>query len=355
MTKYVIKRIALMVPTLLGISFVVFALIRFAPGDPISLSVRGEGGDMAAQGGDRDALIKLRMSRYGLDKPIPVQYVQWLLRMANGLVRGDLGVSITEKRPVTEMIAERIGATIRLNVVSLFLTYLLAIPIGLIAAKNRYADPLRRAVFDTGSGVAVLIMYSIPAIVLGLMLIVIFAKGGKLEGYLRVHHPDWLWVIMPVGGMHDDQADQLSTWAYLGDGVRHMILPVITLTVGSLAYMAKLSRTSLLENLRMDYVRAARAKGLRERTVVYVHAVRNSLLPMITVMAFILPALIGGSIIVETIFNLNGMGLLFYTAVIRRDYTMIEAISLIGAVLTLVAMLLADLLLAAVDPRVRYD
>jgi len=203
--------------------------------------------------------------------------------------------------------------------------------------------------------VAVLIMYSIPAIVLGLMLIVVFSKGGELEGYLRVHHPDWLWVIMPVGGMHDDQAAQLSTWAYLGDGVRHMILPVITLTVGSLAYMAKLSRTSLLENLRMDYVRTARAKGLRERTVVYVHAVRNSLLPMITVMAFILPALIGGSIIVETIFNLNGMGLLFYTAVIRRDYTMIEAISLIGAVLTLVAMLLADLLLAAVDPRVRYD
>ncbi|MBN2581511.1 MAG: ABC transporter permease [Planctomycetes bacterium] len=355
MTKYLIKRVLMMIPTMLGISIIVFSLIRFAPGDPISLSIRGEGGALQADQAAKDELIKMRKARYGLDKSIPVQYGQWLRKITTGFWKGDLGVSITEKRPVTEMIGERIGLTIRLNVISSLLIYTLAIPIGLVAAKNRYSGPLRRAVFDTGSGVAVLILYSVPAIVLGLLLIVVFARGGVLEGYLRVHHPDWLWVILPLGGVHDVQADRLSTWSYLLDEARHLLLPVITLTLGGLAYMAKLSRTSLLENLRMDYVRTARAKGLRERTVVYVHAVRNSLLPMITVMAYILPGLIGGSIIIEHIFGLPGMGQLFYQAVIRRDYTMIEAISIMGAVLTLAAILIADILLAVADPRVRYD
>lgn len=351
MLKYIAKRLLVMIPTLLGISMIVFAMVRFAPGDPIEQAARGPGGEVAIEGGRSGSLIEFKKRMYGLDKPIPVQYWQWLTKV----VQLDLGESITEYRPVLEMIGERIGLTIRLNLISITLIYLISIPLGLMAARNRYAGPLRRAVFDTSSGVFLLILYSLPVIVVGTLLITTFSEGGVLEDWIRNDHPSWSWLIMPIGGVHSDQSDTLSTWRYLADTAKHMILPVIAMTIGGLAYMSKMARTSLLENLRQDYVRTARAKGLRERTVVYVHAVRNSLLPMITVMTFVLPAMIGGSVIIESIFNLPGMGRLMFTAVIRRDYTMIQAISLIGAALTLVAILLADILLAIVDPRIRYD
>ena len=351
MLTYILKRLMLMVPTLLGISMIVFTVIRFAPGNPIEREARGPGGEVSIRGGKDENLLKLRMKMYGLDKPIPVQYAQWMSKV----VRLDLGESITEHRPVLEMIGERIGLTIRLNMVSAFLIYAISIPVGLMAAKNRYAGPFRRAVFDTSSGVVLLVLYSLPPIVIGVLLITVFSRGGVLEDWILQNHPGWRWLIMPIGGVGSEQSDKLATWDYFQDSAKYLVLPIITMTIGGLAYMAKLSRTSLLENLRMDYVRTARAKGLRERTVVYVHAVRNSLLPMITVMAFILPGLIGGSVIIETIFNLPGMGLLFYTAVIRRDYTMIQAISLVSAALTLGAILIADILLAVADPRIRYD
>ena len=351
MLNYILKRLALMIPTLLGISIVIFVIIRVAPGNPLKLDMRGEGGQVDVRMTQDEELLKLRERMYGLDKPPPVQYLQWLWR----IVRLDFGQSITEHRPVLTMIGERIGLTIELNVISALLGYIISIPLGLIAAKNRYAGPGRRFVFDTMSGVGLLVLYSLPAIFIGTLVIVLFSTGGKVADWIDVYHPGWSWLIMPIGGIHSARADEMGWVANSLDHLKHLVLPIFTMTIGGLAFMAKLSRTSLLENLRMDYVRTARAKGLKERTVVYGHALRNSLLPMITTMALILPGLIGGSIIIEQIFNLPGMGQLFWQAVMRRDYEMIQAIMFIGATLTLVSLLVADILYAVADPRVRYD
>lgn len=347
MLQYLVKRILLMMFTLVLISVVIFTVIRIAPGSPSSIDPQSAGQMFPVD----PAVKKMRAEMMGLDKPLPVQYWRWVRRM----VTLDLGESLTMHRPVKDMIAERIGLTIKLNITADLLIYLAAIPLGLIAARNRYAGPVRRAIFDTTNGIVLLVLYSIPPIFLGTLLIVFFSEGGLLEGYFETHHPKLTWLILPISGDHSPDAGRLGLWAYLADSVRHLILPVITLTVPSLAYLSKLSRGTLLENLRQDFVRTARSKGLRERSVVYGHALRNSLLPMITVFASILPAVIGGSIIVETIFSLPGMGLLFWEAVTGRDYNMIQALSMITATMTLLAILVADILYAVVDPRIRYD
>ncbi len=348
MLNYIVKRLLLMIPTLLGISVIVFVVVRFAPGDPTTLQFHGAGGGMGVDPGMR------AMHSYfwgGEDVAVPVQYWRWITKV----VQFDLGKSITEKRPVAEMVGERLGLTIKLNLISALLAYLISIPLGLVAAKNRFAGPVRRFVFDTANGVVLIVLYSLPVIFVGTGLILVFSSGGILEGWLESQGWSCDWLIMPVGGVVSPQSDQLGFWAYVGDVARHFILPVATLTLGGLAFMSKLARNSLLENLRQDYVQTARAKGLRERTVVYVHALRNSLLPMITVVVMVLPLMISGSIIVEHIFSLPGMGQLFFQAATRRDYTTVQAISLIGAVLTLVAILIGDILYAFADPRVRYE
>jgi peptide/nickel transport system permease protein len=337
-----------MIPTLLGITMVVFAIIRWAPGSPVSSEGLGAGGETSVDAN----LRKFRTENLGLNKPIPVQYWNWITKV----VRLDFGNSMTEFRPISEMIRERIGLTIKMNLVSEFLVYLIAIPLGLLAAQNRFAAPLRRFLFDTGSGWALLVLYSLPAIVVSTFLIVIFSSGGIVDSYLKAHQvTGWSWLIMPIGGTSSRGSEELPLLAYLVDVGRHFILPIITMTIGGLAYMARFSRNTLLENLQADYIRTARAKGVRERAVVYVHALRNSMLGMITILVGILPGMIGGSVIIEYIFGLPGMGQLLYNAVMRRDYATVQALSLVGAVLTLTAVLLADILYAVVDPRVRYD
>ncbi len=351
MTTYIIKRLLLMIPTLIGISIVVFCILRAAPGDPLTLQASNESGTVAMDPKMRDAFKAMR-ERYGLDKPLPVAYGSYMWKV----LHGDLGESIIEHRPVKDMILERCGLTIKLNLTSELMLYLFAIPLGLLAARNRFAPPLRRFVCDTGQGVMLLVLYSLPAILVGTLLITYLAHGGILEDWLiEHHHENWLWVIAPIGAVHSPQSDQLGYWAYLRDVGWHFVLPVLTLSLGGLAFMSKMARASLLENMRMDYVRTAYAKGLKERVVVYVHALRNSLLPLITMLPLIIPGMLGGSVIVESIFNLPGMGLLYWQAVTRRDYEMIQAEALVVATLVLLAVLLSDILYAVADPRVRYE
>jgi len=348
MTSFLIKRLLLMIPTLLGISIVVFCIIRWAPGSPVRSEGRGEGGEAALDAN----LSKFRAEMLGLNKPLPVQYWNWLSKV----VQLDFGNSMTEHRPIRDMIWERVGLTVKMNLVTDFLIYLIAIPLGLLAARNRVAPPLRRFVFDTMSGWSLLVLYSVPSIVISTFLIIVLSRGGLVDSLLQAYQiTGWSWLIMPIGGVNSPGSDQLSLGAYLVDVGRHFVLPIIAMTAGGLAYMSRFSRNMLLENLQADYIRTARAKGLSERKVVYVHALRNSLLGMITILVDILPAMIGGSVIIETIFGLPGMGQLLYWAVLRRDYATIQALSLVGAGLTLAAMLLADVLYAVVDPRVRYD
>ena len=296
------RSLLLMIPTLIGMTIVVFVIIRIAPGRPEELMARGEGGEVQMAEGGRDRNLELMRERMGLTGPIHMQYLKWMSKV----VRLDFSDSLIQRRPVMEMMKERVGITILLNVLSTLLVYFVSIPIGLIAAKYRERGGAGRFVFDTSSGLALLVMYSLPAIFVGTLLIVLLGDGGQLSQHVRMLQADdpnaagvLKHLVMPIGGFTSEGSDRLTLFGYLVDIARHMLLPVITLTLGSLAFMSKQVRTSLLENLRQDYVRTARAKGLRERSVVYVHALRNSLLPMLTLMTGILPSMIGGSIIVE--------------------------------------------------------
>lgn len=358
MFKYLLKRMLLMIPTLIGMTIVVFVIIRVAPGDPIELQTRGEGGETAQDATQGDRNMDLMREQMGLTG----NYFQQYMRYVSKVTRGDLGESLVHTRPVAEMIRERVGVTILLNIIVSLLVYVISVPIGLIAAKYRERGGIGRFVFDTSTGVILMVLYSVPVIFLGTLLVVLLAGGGQLSQYvasIRVDDPQRAALlehfVFPIGGLQSEGSQDYSLLGYLGDIAHHLVLPVIALTLGGLAFMSKQARTSLLENLRQDYVRTARAKGLRERTVVYVHALRNSLLPLLTLMTGILPGLIGGSIIIEQIFNLPGMGLLFWQAVQSRDYTVIQGVSLVGAVLSLAAILMTDVLYAVVDPRIRYE
>ncbi len=357
MLNYLLKRLLLMIPTLIGMTIVVFVIIRIAPGSPEELATRSESGDIQVEARDRN-LEEMRKSM-GLDKPWYEQYFRWVAKVG----RLDFGDSLIQKRPVMDMIGERVGLTILLNALSLTLMYIISIPIGLIAARNRERGGIRQLVFDTGSGMVLLVMYSLPSIFVGTILLTLVAQGGILDTHVQQLQTAGAAdsaaalkpLVMPIDGISSEGAEQFPLLRYLVDVAWHLVLPVITLTIGGLAAMSKQARTSLLENLRQDYVRTARAKGVKERTVVYGHALRNSLLPLLTLIGGILPALIGGSLIVETIFGLPGMGTMMWDAVRGRDYTVIQGVSLISAALTLLAILITDMLYAVADPRIRYD
>jgi peptide/nickel transport system permease protein len=267
---------------------------------------------------------------YGLDKPLHVQYLNWLGRLA----RLDFGRSFApDNRPVMDKISERIPVTLSLNVIALLLEFGLAIPIGILAATRR--DTL----LDKGITLFVFLGFAVPTFWLALILMYLF--GVKLG---------WL----PISGLHSLGSDKLHGLAWFGDLARHLILPVSIATFGSLAGLSRYMRSTMLEVIGQDYITTARAKGLTERVVIYRHALRNALLPVITLLGFSLPGLIGGSVIFETIFAIPGMGQLFYMGVMSRDYPLVMGILTIGAGLTLIGNLLADLAYAVADPRIRH-
>lgn len=323
MIAYLAKRILMLIPLLLGITLITFTVIHLAPGEPVDMQT--------AMNPKVSAEARQKMREfYGLDKPLHVQYVTWLGRMA----RLDFGRSFApDNRPVTEKIVERIPITLGLNVIALVLEFGLAIPIGILAAVRR--DTL----VDKGITVFVFLGFAMPTFWLALLLMYLF--GVKL---------DWL----PISGLHSLGSDQLGPLAWLWDLAKHLVLPVGIATFGSLAGLSRYMRSTMLEVIRQDYITTARAKGLSERVVIYKHALRNALLPVITLLGFSLPGLIGGSVIFETIFAIPGMGQLFYTGVMSRDYPLVMGILVIGAFLTLIGNLLADICYSVADPRIRH-
>ncbi|MCJ7693727.1 MAG: ABC transporter permease [Sedimentisphaerales bacterium] len=329
MTTYIIRRILLMIPTLLGITVMVFAISRIAPGDPVSLSI-GAGGELDAE---RAADVrKARMELYGLDKPVHVQYGKWLWRV----VRLDFGDSIKHHRPVIELIGERLPITLALNLIAFFLIYTISIPLGVLAAvrHNRF--------FDRASSVVLFMLWSLPVMWVGQMLIGYFC-GPTFK--------QWF----PPAGLSNNYADSLAFFPWLADRSWHLVLPVFCLTYSGLAYLTKQVRAGMLDNLRADYVRTARAKGLSNATVVFRHAFRNSVIPVITIMATLLPAMLGGSVIIERIFSIPGMGLLAFEAVTTRDYNVVMAVATIGGVMNLVGLLFGDIAYAIADPRISFE
>src|SRR5437867_4487004 len=330
MRSYFVKRFLLIIPTLLGISVISFLIIQLAPGDPAALKL----GD-AAQGVRDQALaeqiIKETRALYGLDQLLYIQYLRWLKR----IVTLDFGESLRDHRPIIEKLKERIPVSIRLSGISLLLAYLISIPLGIYSSTHQYSAG------DKISTVALFTLYSLPNFWVATMAIV-YLGGGDF------------WDVFPVFGLQSVGSQNWPFWTRVQDQLWHLILPVTCMTYYTFAALSRYMRSSMLEVIRQDFIRTARAKGLSERLVIYRHALRNSLIPIVTLMADLLPALIGGSIVVETIFSIPGMGQLSFESVQFRDYPMIMAIFTLSALLTLVGILLADFLYTLVDPRIAY-
>ncbi|MDA8405884.1 MAG: ABC transporter permease [Deltaproteobacteria bacterium] len=322
--RFLVKRIALMIPTLIGITIISFTVMKMAPGDPTSLMT-----DLNPNMNE-EAVKRIR-AHYGLDQPWSIQYFKWLRNMAVL----DFGRSFApDNRPVIDKIAERIPITLLINILSMVLIFSVAIPIGVMSAVKQ------DSMFDRVSSLIVFIGFAIPTFWLALLMMILF--GVKL---------DWL----PISGFRSLNYSHLSSVGRILDIGKHLIMPIFVSAFGGLAGMSRYMRSNMLEVIRQDYITTARAKGLDERTVIFKHAFRNALLPVITILGLSVPGLIGGSVIFETIFAIPGMGQLFYQSVMMRDYPTIMGILVIGAALTLVGNLLADLLYSWADPRIRVS
>jgi peptide/nickel transport system permease protein len=322
MLVYLLKRTFLMLPMLLGITLVAFMVIHLAPGTPVEMqTTMNPKASLEAQ--------KRLREIYGLDKPLPVQYWDWLKRVATL----DFGRSFSpDGRPVWDKIRERIGITLGINFLSLLIILALAVPLGVLAAYKAHSW------FDKSTTLLVFFGFAMPNFWLALLLILFFGV------YL-----DWL----PISGLTSLNFSQFSFWEKLQDLGAHLALPVLGSAFMGLAGISRYMRGSMLEVIRQDYITTARAKGLPERTVIFKHALRNALLPLITILGLSVPGLIGGSVIFETIFAIPGMGQLFWNAVMARDYPLVMGELVIGAVLTLAGNLLADVSYALADPRIR--
>ena len=323
MTQYVVRRLIGCVPVLLWITIISFGIIHLAPGKPT---------DAATQFNPKVSLeARQRLETlYGLDQPLSLQYAHWVGR----IVRLNFGRSFLDDRSVTEKIVERLPITVGINLCSLLAILGLAIPLGVVAALR----PGGR--FDRLTTVLVFLGYSMPSFWLALLCMALF--GVTLR---------WL----PISGIHSLDYESWGWGRQLLDVGRHLVLPIGVTACVSLAGMSRYMRSSMVEVLRQDYIRTARAKGLSEGRVLFHHGLRNALLPLITLLGLSLPDLIGGSVIAETIFSIPGMGRLFYEAVMARDYPVIMALVTIGAVLTLLGNLLADIAYMIVDPRIRVE
>jgi len=327
MLSYLIRRLGLAVFTLLLITFVVYALIRHMPGTPLTTDP-----GMLDPGRQITPEEIERLNRlYGLDKPWYLAYFVWL----GNVVQLDLGRAISHNNaPVASLIWQRVPATMLLSVSSLFLTYLLSIPLGLWATVHSGSFAERTV------STLLYMLYSLPSFVAALFLQILLA--------VRL---GWL----PLYGMTSDNFEQLTFGEQVWDVFLHALMPIICFTYASLAYYSRFIRANMEEAIRQDYIRTARAKGVSGRRVIYHHAFRNTLIPLVTLIGLTLPTLLSGAVILEQIFTWPGMGRLYFEAIGRRDYDTIMGLTLIFSILTLMGQLLADILYAVVDPRVTYS
>ncbi len=324
MIRYALRRLLESLPLLVVVSALVFGLLQASPGGPLAQLER----DPTIREADIARLVHER----GLDDPWLVQYGRWL----RGAVRGDLGDSLQTGRPVATEILERVPNTLVLVGVAFALTLLLAIPIGVLSAVRQYST------FDHVVTVLTFMGQSIPIFWFGLLLILVF--------YVSLSNPVTGGPLFPAGGMYSTGREGV-----LADRLWHLVLPVAMLTSTWVAWYTRFLRASMLDVLALDYVRTARAKGMHERRVIFRHALRNAVMPMITLIGLDLPILFSGALFTETIFSWPGMGRLFYQSALRRDYPVLMAIVMLTSTLIVLSNLVADLLYAVVDPRITYD
>lgn len=321
MFSYLTKRMLLMIPLIFGITLITFTVIHLAPGNPVEVQTEMS---LKVTAQAKENLKKL----YGLDKPLHVQYFDWLARFA----KLDFGKSFVDGRTVIDKIVERIPITLSINMLSMLIILIIAIPVGVLSATKQYS------LFDKLSTVFVFIGFSTPTFWLALLLMILFGVNMGL---------------LPISGIQSIDVSEMGPFERVTDWIRHLILPVGISAFGGIAGISRYSRSSMLEVIRQDYIKTARAKGLNESKVIFRHAFRNALMPIVTVLGLSVPGLIGGGVIFETIFAIPGMGQLFYSSTMARDYPTIMGILVIGAILTLFGNLIADISYALVDPRVR--
>ena len=323
MLIYVIKRALLMIPILIGITVLSFGVMRLAPGGPAEAQMEFSA---RASAEARERLRKL----YGADQPFYKQYATWLGKF----VTLDFGEAFADGRKVKDKILERLPITLTINLLSLGLVLLIAIPIGIMSATRQYS------MLDRFTTIFVFVGFSTPSFWLALLLIYFFGVQ---------------WGMLPISGIQSLDTTGFTFWERLSDWSRHLILPVFVSAFGGLAGFSRYVRNNMLEVLRQDYIRTARAKGLPEGTVIYKHALRNALMPVITILGLALPGIIGGSVIMETVFGIPGMGQLLYQSVFSRDYNVAMGILVPAAFLTMLGNFLADIAYAFTDPRVRLQ
>ena len=321
MLIYIIKRALLMVPILLGITLISFTVMHMAPGGPAEAQMEFSS---KASAEARERLRKL----YGADQPVHKQYITWLRKF----VTLDFGEAFADGRKVKDKILERLPITLTINLLSLFVVLLIAIPIGIMSATHQYSA------LDRATTMSVFVGYSMPHFWMALLLIYLFGVQ---------------WGILPISGKESLDTTGFTAWQWLSDRASHLVLPVFVSGIGGLAGISRYMRNNMLEVLRQDYIRTARAKGLPENTVIYKHALRNAIMPVITILGLSLPGIIGGSVIMETVFGIDGMGRLMFQAVFSRDYNVAMGILVPAAVLTMLGNFLADIGYAVADPRVR--
>ena len=337
MVAYLVQRLVLLVFTFLAVLLIAFVVTRLAPGDPVDVLMGGglgAGGEGLAseQLANRERAKEELRRQLGLDRPVVVQY----LRFVGGLLTGDLGRSFKDSQPVLRKIAERVPLTLTLSGLSILITFAIAIPLGILCAVRSGTW------IDRFVTVVLYVLYSLPNFWIGTLIIVFLCAGDYLAWF-------------PPAGIRSLAYDPNWPWYHkLGDFMHHLAMPLLVTTYAGFAFLSRILRASMLDVRDQDYIRTARAKGLPERTVILKHVLRNSIIPLVTNVGLLLPALIGGSVIVETIFSLPGVGFLGFQAVLARDYPVVMGLFAITSGLTLVGILISDLALAWVDPRIDF-
>lgn len=320
MKKYVTRRILIMIPVLIGISVIIFALINLAPGDPYSSMI-----DPSITAADRENMLRA----IGYYDSLPVKYIKWIGRA----IQGDLGYSIRYKEPVIDVIKRNFGNTLSLSLLSLCISVLISIPLGVISSTHKYS------VFDYIVTIFSFIGLSIPVFFLAMLMIKFFSIDLGL---------------FPISGMQTVGSNYTGIEKIL-DYAKHMTLPIIVLGITNMASLMRYTRSSMLDVIQMDYIRTARAKGVKERIVIYKHALRNALIPIVTIVCMSLGHMMSGAILTETVFVWPGMGTLVYQSILNRDYPLVTASAMLIAVFILASNLLADILYAYLDPRIKYN
>ncbi len=338
MTGYFVRRFLLIIPTFLGITLAVFVIMQFVPGGPVERQILRYKMSVAEKGGGRGGDVEIPQAAidemrhyYGFDKPIHTRYLLWLWNV----LHLNLGNSYIYQDPVWDVIRSRFPISMFLGLTGFFLSYLVCIPLGVFKAIRHGSR------FDLFSSLAVFLGYSIPGWALGTALLVLLGGGS-------------FWNLFPLGGFRPPNWEYLGFFDKVTSQIHYMFLPVLCYMIESFATLTILMKNSLMENLGQDYVRTAYAKGLTERRVIFVHALRNSLIPIATGLGNVIGLILAGSFLIEKVFNIDGMGYLGYTSILQRDYPVALGILVISSLLLLVGNILSDMIYVVVDPRIRF-